>query len=188
MLKIIQHFLFNIYHMKYLKTFEYWKDMPKGPYYLFEDDYLKIQGIKNNENKGTIVFRFKKNKYVSKYSILFGCVKLLDTKYEGYKIIRDIKYDSILYSPIHHSTVIAILNKFIADKGYKNKGYKNNKKNYKFIDMNIFKDKFQNKIILLPLECQTLGEILDGLREIRSEFFDYFEQLEAEYTANLYNM
>jgi hypothetical protein len=133
----------------------------------FEDYHLKIQVIKYGPNAGKILFKVKNSYPQIKYSMLFGVANILDTKYESMSKIRNIELFG-KFKKVQISTVQAILSNFLTKMGYdKEEAY-----DIKFFRVPILIDKLQNLINT----SKTLGEIIDGLRDIREEFFENEKQ------------
>jgi hypothetical protein len=107
--------------MKYLKLFEDSKNMrkfEKVPAIRYEDDYLKIHKIKEGPNKGKIIFKF--NEKIdrgldwSSLSVMSGCAKILDTKYEKIPEIRNIELsDDKKFRRVHSNSIDVILQNFL---------------------------------------------------------------------------
>lgn len=180
--------------MKYLKTYEekYEIDLnfdKINSYYLFEDNYLKIKKIKNGENKGKIFFNFFEDyALISKSSLMLGCAKILDTKYEKNKNIRNIEIsDSIKFRKVQPNTMDAILKIFINKIGYPEKEVKN-----------IFSKRYNemmsidNDIRMIALRSKNLGEVLDGLKKIQESFIESererFEEWEFQNNIKNFNL
>lgn len=162
--------------MKYLKKYEYKTieiDFDKKSYFEFEDDYLKIHKIKNGENKGKIFFKFFEDyALIASSSLMLGCAKILDSKYEKDKNIRDIEISGhIKFRKIQPNTMEAILKIFVSKIGYPEKEAKN-------ILSKITKDGFNeivsidNDIRMIALRSKNLGEVLDGLKKIQESFIE----------------
>ena len=148
--------------MKYLKLFE-------NLYYEYEDDRWRIQKIKSGPNKGKINIQkryFKEGQPQltgewTKFSPLAGCVRFLDTKYENDPRIRQIQYD---YSSkeVNISTMDAVFRNFLSKLGYKSK-------EDLFGAESIIRGlrvEFGKYLQEISNNAKTLGELMDGLREV----------------------
>lgn len=123
-------------------------------YFIFEDKYLKIQLIKNGVNKGKIMFRFFNNdtkQFSDKYSMMYSAAILLDSKYERISEIRNIPIGPVLFRKVQTNTLDAIIRKFCTNA----------------VDMILYASKFSNEIKNIPMNANNMGDIFDGLRDVR---------------------
>jgi len=184
----------------------------------FEDEKLIVHQIKTGQNKGKILFKFNneiQSKVVGsckesissiwiftsswdKYSMMSGCSKIIDTKYEKIPEIRRVELGDSKFRKVQGNTIDVILYEFLRDMGYEDEPNKfgigkgdvlgNTSEVIKKL-----KEKFGYTIIkMIPEKSKDLGEILDKLRAVREKIFefqkDHFELWEAERAAKRYNL
>ena len=160
-------------------------------YDTFEDKNLIVHQIKHGENMGKIFFRFRNKdtkEFTDKYMMVYGCVKILDTKYEKNTIIRNIKLGPIKFRKVQVNTLGATLNTFLKDLGYDNMEIDNVKKR----SLSTIIPKFHDKVRELVMTAKNLGDVLDGLREIREYIFnnqrEYYEEWKLNKKITKYNL
>ena len=145
--------------MKHLKTFE------------AIDLKFETKKFKISDNNGRIIFLFYNEDtktYCDKRSMMLGSSKILDTIYFNNPIIRKIELKNNEFK--HLSTVYAIIKVFLSKMGYAenldNDTINTMEKfgNYKFTEY------FFNKIKDASENSKTLGDVLDKLKILYSEF------------------
>lgn len=116
-------------------------------YWVFKDDFLKIRKLTKEPVEGKILFRFYYEKYEDVCSMLYGCAKLLNTKYENNDQIRGITLGD--YRKVNTSSINAILRLFC----------QNDEELAKRI-----KIKYSDDIYKIVDNAHNLGDVIDGLR------------------------
>lgn len=156
----------------------------------FKDDKIKIHQVKNGPNKGKIGINFIDEN--QKFAYASGCARLLDTEYEHNIEIRNVKI-SPKFKKITQFSVEVILRYFLLDMGYV-EDVDNNIENVIWVGsdvMTILKDKFEDDFKELE-NSKNLGDVMDGLRKIRDEVFEFqrehFEEWEMNRNAKKYNL
>jgi len=175
--------------MKYLKIYENFDESFKKPYFAFEDDFLTIHKINNGVNKGKILFKFlDKTGFDNPYSMTLGCAKILDSEYENYSDIREIKIEG-RFIKVQKNTAEAILHEFLLDMGYE---IPSMSMKWVYDIKEKLWEEFEDKIISIPGHAKDLGDVLDGLRKVRNEVFefqkDHFEKWQLDRDINKYNL
>jgi hypothetical protein len=171
-------------HRKDMRNFE------KMPAIQFEDDYLKVHKIKEGPNNGKILLKFNDDRDMnttwSVLSMTSGCAKILDTKYEKIPEIRKVELSN--FRVVHSNSIDVILENFLKQMGYED----NNILWYKSEVMVKLKELFADKIKMCVNSAKDLGEVMDNLRKVREEIFEFqkphYEEWEMRKNANKYNL
>ena len=163
--------------MKYIKTYEDFENK----WFAFEDSNLRVHKIKNGENKDKIMFAtpYKNEDGVetwSKHSLMLGCARLLDTKYENNPKIREVEIGGMKFREIKIGTLSAISRLFLMQMGYSKEKVNTIIVSFSLISLDPIADNLKSLIET----AKNLGEVIDGLRIIRDEFFDFHRE---EYEA-----
>lgn len=176
--------------MKFLEKYDMY-EWEVGSPYTFEDKNLIVHQITHGENMGKIFFRFRNKdtkEFTDKYMMVLGCVKILDTEYEKNPIIRNIELGPIKFRKVQVNTLGATLNTFLKEIGYDNMEIDNVKKRSLYTVI----PKFHDKVRELTMAAKNLGDVLDGLREIRKYIFDiqreHYEKWELDRMTKKYNI
>lgn len=157
----------------------------------FKDDKIKIHQVKNGPNRGKIGINFIDQN--QKYAYASGCAKLLDTEYEHKPELRNVQINN-KFKKITPFSIEVILRDFLLDMGYVEVDNKSNIENVFWVGsdvMTILKDKFEDDFKELE-NSRNLGDVMDGLRKIRDEVFEFqrehFEEWEMNRNAKKYNL
>lgn len=158
-------------------------------YLAYKDNFVKVHKILHGVNQGKIrfiIFDDKKDEFI-RYSMLFGAAKLLDTEYSDNTKIRNITIDpNPRFRKVSLITTEAIINLF-----------------FKKHDLHVFKEldsefvrneetKYKDDIQEVANNAKNLGDIFDGLRDIRNNFEKSHKELIDEHKlktdTNKYNI
>ena len=160
--------------MKNIKRFENLeKYFNPNDHYIFEDEYLQIEKISYGPNDGKIQFRFydeNTHSYIWKCSMMYGCAKLINTEYETYPEIQEIKIGNKKFRKVQHNTIESVLIDFLKRIGYP--------------DMNELDScvvRYGDKIKNIAENAKNLGDVLHEFRKI-------YNELKFENDANKYNL
>ena len=151
-----------------------------GPINFFYDGDLKITMSYGTNSGKIIIISFN-----STYSLMLGCAIILDSKYEKMSQVRNIKNCSLKYRIVTESTLDCILNDFVSDMDEYTISSYSDRSIFSYEHKKLLKDTFKNKIENITVKSKNFGEILDGLREVRYEFFE-FQRLTS--ATNKYNL
>lgn len=161
----------------------------------FQDEYLIVHKVTEGTNKGLIKFKVyeeSSERYSITYSMLYGAAFLLDSKYETNEQIRNIKLENIAkFRKVNDNTIDAIIFTFLEDIGYDKESIDKMKfggeHSIKVLNLMIF-----SAIKKVAKNSKNLGEVFDGLREIRDEFFEfekpYYNEWKTKKDQEKYNL
>lgn len=163
--------------MKYLRLFE-------SEYFIYEDDYLRIQQIKNGPNKGKTIFSFYyKNPRNgipswSKYSPLAACVRMIDTKYEKMSEIRNIDLmNTNISREVKESTMDAVFRNYLSKLGFRDREDLFKADNY----LRDLRKNFGSNIQEFVNKAECVGDLMDGIKEV-------WEYIEPYLDTKKYNL
>ena len=147
---------------------------------MFSDENLDITKILHGPNIGKIGFSIhvKKDKtdlhvqksvFGGKYSMFYGSILIIGTKYEKMSEIRRIETGR--FRKISTNTMESIFTEFMKDMGYNDLSFTKER-----IIVEDLIRKFGEQIEKVATNSQNLGEIIDGLKSIRNQVFDYLKK------------
>lgn len=187
--------------VKYLSLYDNFGQESAYPY---EDNYLKIHKIKQGPNKGKIQFRFiiptdnmfySKKDEENKSSMVLGCVKILDTKYENNSQIRKIELGPVRFRKVAPNTMESVFVEFLIDMGYeadKSTMYAESRYGIFSNLLKELKEKFSNELKVVAENANNLGDVIDNIKNIRQKVFDYlkphFSEWQLQRSAKQYNL
>ena len=150
----------------YLKYFN-----AENKWFAFADDNLRIHKIKNGANKDKIIFAtpYRENEVEtwSKQSLMLGCTSLLDTEHENNPEVRKIEIGGMKFRKIQNTTLGAISRYFLMQMGFSKE-----RVNIIYNGLRILRPIFVDELRKLAETAKNLGEVIDGLKIIREEFFN----------------
>lgn len=160
--------------MKYIRTYEGYSYDIK-----YQDDNIRVTQLAYGINSGKIQFRIQGDLY----SMMYGCFKILGTKYENEPEIRSIKiWDR--WKNVTDTSKSSIIREVSKEIGYPD-----------FIGMPIMyrlESNFSNEIQRISEVSNNLGEMIDRLKILKAEMIefekDYFEEWKLEHDAKKYNL
>jgi len=172
--------------MRNIKRFE---DIKNLDYLSFNDGRIQIHKILNGPNKDKVIIKEIIDDFIAKYSIMLGCTILMDSEYEKNEKIRNITLGENLKKTVQTNTLENIILNFLIDIGYENvtryiKVYSLKIEKYKYFLKNNIQKVYETAI--------NLGDIFDGLRKVREEFFRMemsdFKKYELKNDIKKYNL
>jgi hypothetical protein len=160
---------------EYIPGFGYRDAATSSAAFPFINKDLLINKITEGANKGKILFKFwneENRTFGDKYSMMAGCAKILDTEYGKNEQLRNIKLEGMKIRKVQTNTVERVVYNFLLDLGYVNE----------FPDKYLthggelilrLRNKFSEKIKAIPTTSNDLGDIIDELKKVRQELFDF---------------
>lgn len=164
---------------------------------LFQDSNLTIIEIIEGVNKDKISFRiYGDDGLWEGYSMIAGCVKILDTDYINNSDIRKIEINGEKFRAVQDRTITDVFIEFLIDMGFDKKSATDSNrlinKNAQHWNSNYDNNIFAKKIRKLTKNARNLGDIFDGLKKIREEFYVFekedYEKWKLENTMKKFNL
>lgn len=193
--------------MNHIKIYEEFESEYINPF-PYQDNYLRIHKIKQGPNKGKIHFIFiipteydtvkhiKKDEE-NKYSMVLGCIKILDTEYENNPQIRNIELGPVRFRKVAPNTMESVFIEFLISMGYETEDKAGNM--YSAARFGEFsellkdlKDTFSDELGKVAETAKNLGEVMDNLKILRNEIFEtlknHFEDWQLQRSIKSYNL
>ena len=167
--------------MKFIKLYE-------GLNVVEIDKYLKITKLQNGvANKGKIQFGMRESIYENfhPHSMLYGCVKILDTDYEKDPRIREIELEPNS-KKVQLSSKEVVIETFLVRVGYDIDTARKKIHGLPFLTM------YLHTLDVIVMNSNTIGDILDGLKQFETQVKKYekksFDKWELKKAMNKYNL